>query len=180
MICTKFGSSPLWPCCSCTAGLLTTPVGIQSGALLNLIFRQRHPPAVPPPTRSFSHTQHPLLSHPRLPQAHSDILRWDTAAVWTESSASWTGLGTLGSLKKGTHGVRQLQACRLPAHQAQRPHQHLEKTSPDLNTEPACCLSAGQVKGQDEAGPCWRPPFGGCHQGPPLRECLAGSLPALR
>lgn len=130
MICTKFGSSPLWPCCSCTAGLLTTPVGIQSGVSLNLIFRQRHPPAVTPPTRSFSHTQHPLLSHPRLPRAHSDILRWDTAAAWTESSASWTGLGTLGSLKEGTHGVGQPQACRLPAHQAQRPHQHLEKTKP--------------------------------------------------
>lgn len=111
MICTKFGSSLLWPCCSCTAGLLTTPVGIQSGVLLNLIFLQWHPPAVIPPTRSFSHTQHPLLSHPLLPRAHSDILRWDAAAAWTESSASWTGLGTLGSLKKGTHGVRQLQAC---------------------------------------------------------------------
>uniref|UniRef100_A0A8C8E9V8 Histamine receptor H3 n=1 Tax=Otus sunia TaxID=257818 RepID=A0A8C8E9V8_9STRI len=32
--------------------------------------------------------QHPLLSHPRLPRAHSDILRREAAAAGTESSAS--------------------------------------------------------------------------------------------
>ena len=122
MIRTKFKSSPLRPCCSCTAGLLTTPLGIQSGALLNLIFLK----AALKPHMKFLKASHwrtapssryptdqefPLLSHPRLARAHSGILPWDVAAAGTESSAPWSGLVTLGSLRKGTHCVRRLQAC---------------------------------------------------------------------
>uniref|UniRef100_A0A8C8B3R8 Histamine H3 receptor n=1 Tax=Otus sunia TaxID=257818 RepID=A0A8C8B3R8_9STRI len=47
--------------------------------------------------------------------------------------------------------------------------------SPDLNSKPACCLSAGRVKGQDEAGPCWRHPWVGATKGHPC-----GSAESLR
>lgn len=140
----------------------------------------RHPPAVIPPARSFWHTQHPLLSHPRLPRAHSDILRWDVAAAGTVLCfVEW--LGDTWLPEEGDTSCQAaagLPACLPVGHSLPALTLHRrEKERPDLKARPACCLNAGQVRVQDEAGPCRRPPFGGCHQRPPLREHL-GRLPA--